>query len=615
MLRTRRLQGTAMVVAVLATLCPATASVSTAWADVDDGTLTVIVNQDRNRNNSYDAGEDPPQPGIDITVRDAQGKTKHGRTGSDGRYVLEASDDLAGGLYFVAAEIPSALDLVPVPESETFAPLSTTVDVSADSQTVRMGVAVKAAEAEAEAPPAELSSPPELEASRPARFAVGDLVWRDADRSGVHQEGESAVSRISVQLLNSDGEVVESTVSSSTGRYVFDDLAAGTYSIRFAGVPAGSRLTPPRAGDNPDEDSDPDYTGMTPPFTLDVGEPGVRRSTEADQVDAAYINSSIDAGITALRYAVGNRVWHDLNADGLQQAGEPPASATVSLLRGQKVVASMVTDDQGHYRFANLPEGTYTVVFSGLPQHRAFTARDVGSDADRDSDADPKTGASQPFSLRSGAANLVPASDLDMASADFVDPTISAGLVGVYSLGDTVWQDGNGNGVLDLGDIGVPEVAVQLLHPDGRILRRTVTSGTGRFTFDGLPAGTYRVQFGQPPNGLRFTSERAGANPAVDSDADPNGRTPAVVLGDENPADTTVDAGLTTPANYSAAPVPAAAMATPVDTELSSTGGAPPQLIIGGFFLIAIGTLCLVGARRPNRGGVSRAGLSRLRRR
>ena len=354
---------------------------------------------------------------------------------------------------------------------------------------------------------------------------------------------------------------------------------------------------------------------MTPPFTLDVGEAGVRRSTEADRVDAAYINSSIDAGITALRYAVGNRVWHDLNADGLQQTGEPPASATVSLLRGTEVVASMVTDEQGHYQFADLPEGTYQVVFSGLPPNRAFTARDVGSDPDRDSDADPKTGASREFSLRPGAANLVPASDLDMASADFVDPTLSAGLVGVYSLGDTVWQDGNGNGVLDPGDIGVPEVAVQLLNPDGQVLRRTVTSGTGRFTFDGLPAGTYRVQFGQPPNGLRFTSERSGANPAVDSDADLNGRTPAVVLGDENPTDTTVDAGLTTPANYSAAPVPAAASATPVDTELSSTGGAPPQLIIGGFFLVAIGTLCLVGAGRPNRGGLSRAGLGRLLRR
>lgn len=613
MLRTRRLQGMAIVGAVLATLFPAAASVPTAGAEVADGTLTVIVNQDLDRDNTYDAGEDPPQPGIDITVRDAQGKTKHGRTGSDGRYVLEGTDDLTGGLYFVVAEIPSVLDLVPVTESQTFAPLSTTVDVSADSETVRMGVAVKPEATDP--PPVELESAPEKELSRSATFAVGDLVWRDVDRSGRQEEEEPAISRISVQLLNDDGEVVDSTVSSSTGRYVFDNLPAGTYSIRFAGVPAGSRLTPPRAGDDADEDSDPDYTGVTPPFVLGVNEAGVRRATEADRVDAAYINSSIDAGITALRYAVGNRVWHDLNADGLQQSTEPPASATVTLMRGSQVVASMVTDDQGRYQFAGLPAGQYSVVFSGLPANRAFTARGVGSDPERDSDADPKTGASRPFRLGPGAANIVPASDVDVDTADYVDPTLSAGLVGVYSLGDTVWRDGNGNGVLDPGDVGVPGVSVRLLNLDGQVLRRTVTSGTGRFTFDGLPAGTYRVQFGRPPDGLQFTSERAGTNSAVDSDADLNGKTPGVVLGDENPADTTVDAGLTTPANYSAAPDPAAAAAMPVDTRLSSTGGAPPQVLIGGVFLIVAGALCLVGARRPGRHGLSRGGSGRLRRR
>ena len=94
-----------MIVAVLATLCPATGSLPPAWAEVDDGTLTVIVNRDLNRNNTYDAGEDPPQAGIDITVRDAQGKTKQGRTGSDGRYVLEGTDDLAGGLYFASGAL------------------------------------------------------------------------------------------------------------------------------------------------------------------------------------------------------------------------------------------------------------------------------------------------------------------------------------------------------------------------------------------------------------------------------------------------------------------------------------------------------------------------------
>ena len=117
---------------MLATLCPATASAdATAWAEVDDGTLTVIVNRDLDRDNAYDAGATRRSPASTSPSATREGKTKQGRTGSDGRYVLEGTDDLAGGLYFVVAEIPSGLpDLAPVPESETFAPLSTTVDVS-----------------------------------------------------------------------------------------------------------------------------------------------------------------------------------------------------------------------------------------------------------------------------------------------------------------------------------------------------------------------------------------------------------------------------------------------------------------------------------------------------
>jgi len=99
-------------------------------------------------------------------------------------------------------------------------------------------------------------------------------------------------------LLNADGEVVASTVSNPSGRYVFDNLPAGTYSVRFAGVPEEFRLTPAGAGMEPANDSDPDYSGVTPPFTLGVGEPNVRPVTAADHVSAAYINPTIDAGIT-----------------------------------------------------------------------------------------------------------------------------------------------------------------------------------------------------------------------------------------------------------------------------------------------------------------------------
>ena len=86
--------------------------------------------------------------------------------------------------------------------------------------------------------------PANSERSTAPRFAVGDLVFRDVNRSGVHDPDEPAAARISVQLLDSDGDVVDSTVTSATGHYSFDNLPAGTYSVRFAGIPEGSRLAP-----------------------------------------------------------------------------------------------------------------------------------------------------------------------------------------------------------------------------------------------------------------------------------------------------------------------------------------------------------------------------------
>ena len=155
--------------------------------------------------------------------------------------------------------------------------------------------------------------------------------------------------------------------------------------------------------------------------------------------------------------------------------------------------------------------GRYRVRFDGLPSNRAFTVRSAGSDRTMDSDVDPATGLTPVFSLSQGAPNLVPATDIGVAGVDYVNQTISAGLVGSYSIGDTVWHDVDGDGVLDPGDAGINDVTVQLLSIDGQVIERTVTSRSGRFTFSGLPAGSYQVKFADLPDGLRFTAPASGA--------------------------------------------------------------------------------------------------------
>jgi 5-hydroxyisourate hydrolase-like protein (transthyretin family) len=560
----------------------------------------VIVNRDVDGDGNYDDGIDKPQSGIEIAVTDASGERVKGVTERDGSFVLDATSKLEGGRYFVLAEIPSDLaDLAPVPESGTFQPLSTTVDVTSDDQTVRMGVAGRVSSAAPQPESATVSRG--LDRPEVARFAVGDSVWRDDNRSGVQDAGESPASRISIQLLNSDGEVVASTVSSPSGRYVFDNLQAGTYSVRFAGVPEDFRLTPAAAGEQRAADSNPDYSGLTPPFTLGVGEPNVRPSTATDGVAAAYINPTVDAGITALRYAVGDRVWLDQNSDGIQQSDEPAASATVSLFSvAGNVVATTNTDATGRYQFSNLRGGQYRLQFTHLPAHRAFTGRAAGTDAALDSDPDPATGLTPVFKLAQGAPNLVPITNDNADSIDFENRTLNAGLVTSYSIGNRVWLDQNGDGVLGPGDGRVSGVRVELLgsDSDSNVLATDVTSNNGTYRFDHLPTGNYRIRFSRVPHGLMFTSQDVGHDPAIDSDVDQKGMTAVIALGSEHPADSSIDAGLTEPGNYRGA----AGNRPAVDAALSTTGGLAPQLTLLGLALAAVAGACyFVVARRLRR--------------
>ena len=277
MLRTRRLlRSTALVALLLSGVYVQGLPAGPAVADSTDGSLTVIVDLDANGNGTYDGDADLPQSGIEIVVSDAVGEKESGVTGKDGTYTLKHSKKLTGGRYFVVAEIPAGLsDLSPVPESDSFAALSTTADVTSEDQTVRMGVVrTSAPSAETSAPAPQPTKTQATAPRQPApRFALGDYAWHDDNRNGVQDAGEPAAARISVQLLGGDGDVVKSMLTSASGHYRFDDLAAGTYAVRFAGLPQNSRLTAAGVGDR-DSDSDADVTGTTAPITLGVGEPG-----------------------------------------------------------------------------------------------------------------------------------------------------------------------------------------------------------------------------------------------------------------------------------------------------------------------------------------------------
>ncbi|MEL7060072.1 MAG: SdrD B-like domain-containing protein [Acidobacteriota bacterium] len=115
---------------------------------------------------------------------------------------------------------------------------------------------------------------------------------------------------------------------------------------------------------------------------------------------------------------LGDRVWQDLDADGLQAIGEPGVvGLTVRLLDGASLteLATTVTDADGAYRFVGLATGSYRIAVD-LPAGLSFTAVDAGGDDSVDSDVDPSTGTTEAFSYTAGT--------IDVGRDAGVDPTI-----------------------------------------------------------------------------------------------------------------------------------------------------------------------------------------------
>jgi hypothetical protein len=102
---------------------------------------------------------------------------------------------------------------------------------------------------------------------------------------------------------------------------------------------------------------------------------------------------------------VGGFVWHDLNGNGLQDAGEPGlAGVTVQLFSTTgTLVGVTLTDFTGHYQFTGVAPGQYYLQFTA-PSGYTFTNPYQG-DPTLDSHANPTTGDTELFTLIAGESD------------------------------------------------------------------------------------------------------------------------------------------------------------------------------------------------------------------
>jgi uncharacterized repeat protein (TIGR01451 family) len=129
------------------------------------------------------------------------------------------------------------------------------------------------------------SSDPDVIDVTPKQYgSIGDYVFLDKDGSNTQTAGDTPISGVKVYLLNAAGTKIDSTTTDSNGKYLFDSLVSGSYSVQFV-APVGQIFVTPTQGGDPTKDSDAAANGKTGTYTIDttkpIGDPA-RNITTAD---------------------------------------------------------------------------------------------------------------------------------------------------------------------------------------------------------------------------------------------------------------------------------------------------------------------------------------------
>ncbi|MCH5372868.1 MAG: GEVED domain-containing protein, partial [Planctomycetes bacterium] len=264
---------------------------------------------------------------------------------------------------------------------------------------------------------------------------------------------------------------------------------------------------------------------------------------------------------------IGNRVWHDVNADGQFDAGEPGlANVPVRLYRsdgagggGLTLVSSTVSDADGFYGFSAVTPGDYVLEFE-TPAGYALTLADWGSDDMWDSDAGWADGRTVVFTLTAGESQL-------NWDAGFLSDAVSV-------IGGRAWDDVDGDGLRDPGEGNVAAVDVTLMFDAFTTLGTTITAADGRYAFTRMNPGEYYMHF-TPPGGYSFTKQDAGSDDTLDSDVDPIARTIDAVVVTVGTRDLTWDAGILR-RDYGDAP-------DPTYPTLATNDGAVHRIVPGQY--------------------------------
>eukprot|EP01133_Synstelium_polycarpum_P010242 gene10242-11941_t len=371
-------------------------------------------------------------------------------------------------------------------------------------------------------------------------FGVGHVVFEDVDKDGIYTPGIDfpiANATVTLYKVNPDGSLVPATdlpvKTNEKGEYFFDELPPGEYVFEVTNTP-----TLLVHGTNSPYPVNPS-TSRTPPILLGSNMPGIEATNGRFPINSLLINPNFNFPLVPINpttgtpsptpsptpsttgpsptifMAFGDTVWFDSNENGIQEAYEIVIDGVrLSLLdsNGNAVPGfqSVVTDISGRYFFDKVPADKYYIV--------AVTELRSGLKMEEVPLTDPAKMRTKPFLLSSTGPKTVPSAGFPVTS-ELIDPTIDIPVILATSvnvalaIGDTVFEDLNGDGIYDPGfDNPTPGVLMTLVNSDGsavnNIHKQAVlpvrTDTRGQYYFDELLSRNYIVKISGWPQLLHL---------------------------------------------------------------------------------------------------------------
>jgi methionine-rich copper-binding protein CopC len=257
--------------------------------------------------------------------------------------------------------------------------------------------------------------------------------FNDLNGNGVQEPGEPGLPGWTIDLVNSAGAIVATTVTDANGNYSFTNVGPGTYTVEEELQPGWVQTDP------------------APPGTYTVA-----ASSGTDVSGLLFGNFQL--------VTYSGEVYNDINGNGSLDPGEPGlAGWTINLLSNGSIIATTTSAADGTYNFANLGPGTYTI--EEVNQTGWY-----------------QTQPAQPFvytiAATSGGSNNA----------------LNFGNFQLVNVAGEVYNDLNDNGMLDPGEPGLMGWTVNLFDAAGNMVATTTSDANGNYQFDSLFPGTFTIE-------------------------------------------------------------------------------------------------------------------------